>query len=390
MITNENIVCLSTQDWDDVWTRKQRFMQRFAKQGNRVLYIEAQSSLVSLGILKKDWKRIFHWLKGPRKIDDNLYIVTLPLVLPFFQMFIFISKINNWFISIFLKYQLKKLNFRSFIFLTYAPFSDGLVKRLGEKFAIYDCVDEFSDSKGLVRTKVIKQLEEKVLKKVKFVIVTHKNLFESKKKWNKNIYLISNGADIDHFKKTCLPETAIASDMIKIPKPIIGFLGVIQYWIDLDLIRHLALSKPDWSIVLIGPVARLAEVKKIKNIPNIYLLGRKPYTVLPSYVKAFDVCINPYVLNETAENCSPLKLYDYLASGKPVVSVDMPEAREFEDFIEIGLNYENFVKKINKILEQLPENSEKINARMEAVKMHSWEHRFSDFEKTIESYLQNN
>lgn len=383
MIINQNIICISTQDWNSLWTRKQRFMQRFAKQGNRVLYIEAQASIISLGIYKNDWRRIFRWLKGPRKIDENLCIATLPLILPFFQMSIFINKINNWFILQLLKCWLKKLNFKDFVLLTYTPYSDSLVKKLGEKFTIYECVDEFSDSKGLVRPKVVKQLEKRLLKKVDLVIVTHQNLLNSKKLFNKNIHLIPNGAEVEHFRKVSLPETPIASEMTKIPKPIIGFLGAIQYWIDLDLIRHIALSKHDWSIVLIGPVGRLAKIEKIKNLPNVYLLGEKPYAILPSYVKAFDVCINPYILNKTAENCSPLKLYEYLATGRPVVSVDMPEVRKFDGLVEIGINYGDFVEKINTVLEQLPENSARISSRTETTKEHSWDCRFSELERIL-------
>ena len=387
MIRNRDILCISTQDWDDLWTRKHRFMQRFARQGNKVLYIEAPASMVSLNIIKNDPRRIFRWVKGPREIEDNLYVGTLPLLLPFFQMSTFINNINNLIIALLLKYWIRRLNFRNFILWTYTPFSDNIAKRMSEIFTIYECVDEFSDSKGLVKPNVVKKMEERLLKKADLVIVTHKNLFQSKKDLAKNIYLISNAADIEHFKKAYFSDTPKTSEMNDIPRPIIGFLGTVQYWIDLDLIKYLAISKPEWSIVLIGPIGRLAKIEKIKHIPNIHLLGRKNYLSLPFYIKAWDVCINPYVLDKTAENCSPLKLYEYLATGKPVVSVDMPEARKFDGLIKIGLDYRDFLEKIETILNQLPESPDTIEARIKAIEGHSWESRFQELEKALEPHL---
>ena len=388
MIRNQNIICISTQDWNSLWTRKQRFMRKFSRQDNKVLYIESQPSFISLGIIKSDWKRFFRWLGGPQKRETNLYVGTLPLVLPFFQMFPIVNKINNWVILKILRHWQKRLRINNPILWTYTPYSGYFIGKLGEKLAVYDCVDEFSVVKGLVKGKTIKRLEEELIKKVNLVIVTHKNLLQSKKTLTKNIYLISNAADIDHFKKTFFPGTPVALEIKSIPKPIIGFLGSIQYWIDLDLIRFIAKARPDWSIVLVGPIGRLAKIDKIKNLKNVYLLGRRKYQNLPSYLKAFDVCINPYKIDEVAENCSPLKLYEYLASGKPIVSVDMPEARKFEELIEIGQNYSDFLKKIQKVLNHFPESSVGIEARTKEAKKNSWDSRFLELEKILENYFK--
>jgi len=387
MLTNKDIFCISTQDWNGLWTRKHRFMLKLSKQGNRVFYIESQASLISINIIKNDWKRIFRWLKGPRKISENLWVATLPLVLPCFQMYSIVNLINNWFLKILFKFWLKKLNFKDLIFWTYTPFSYTFVGNLGDNFAIYECVDEFSDSKGLVNPKVIKLLEKKLLEKVDLVIVTHNNLLESKKLINNNIHLIPNGAEVEHFRKTFLKETLISPEMLKMPKPIIGFLGAVQYWIDFDLIKFLALKRPEWSLVLLGPVGRLAKIEKIINIPNVYLLGGKNYYSLPSYVKAWDVCINPYIINKTSDNCSPLKLYEYMASGKPIVSVDMPEARKFSNVIAIGTSYEDFFNKVELIVKGLPESRDRIESRIKIAEKHSWDCRFQELERVLGLYI---
>jgi glycosyltransferase involved in cell wall biosynthesis len=363
-------------------------MKMFAREGNKVLYVEAQSSILSFNAITSDWGRVFRWLKGPRHVEKNLYVATLPLVLPFFQMSVVINQINNWFILKILLHWIKKLNFHNPILWTYNPYNESLVGKLGEKLSIYGCVDELSASKGLVRSQVVSYLEKRLIKKVDIVIVTHENLYKSKKALAKGIYLIPNGADIEHFSSATLPTTPIASEMKDIPKPIIGYLGTIQYWIDLELVRYLAVSRPKWSIVLIGPVGRLAKIGKIKDVPNVYLLGRKDYATLPSYLKACDICMNPYVIDGIAKNCSPLKLYEYLATGKPIVSVDMPEARRFEAIVEIADDYEDFLKKTEKIFNSLPEDIAKKEARIKAVERDSWEARFLELNRILAIYLE--
>ena len=387
MITGHDFVCLSSQDWGDLWTRKQRFMRRFAREGNRVLYVEAQASLASIGLMRADWKRGFRCLEGPRRVEENLYVATLPLVFPCFQMSIGINTLNNGLLLPLLRHWIKRLGFHRPILWTYNPYSESLIGKLGERFAIYECVDELSAAKGLVRSTVVKELERRLLRRVDLVIVTHENLYRTKKPLAGEIHLIPNGAEVEHFQKASVPDTPIAPEMKSIPHPIVGFLGSIQYWIDIDLLKFLALARPNWSIVLIGPVGRLAEIKQIQHLPNVYLLGRKPYDYLPSYLKAFDVCLNPYVLDETAMNCSPLKLYEYLATGKPIVSVDMPEARKFDGLISIGKSYEELLKHLDEIVAGAAEADEMANSRIQAAQGHSWDNRFSELERVIGKWV---
>jgi glycosyltransferase involved in cell wall biosynthesis len=167
----------------------------------------------------------------------------------------------------------------------------------------------------------------------------------------------------------------------------VGFLGSVQYWIDFDLIRFLALARPAWSFVLIGPRGRLARVEKIARLPNVHLLGARAYETLPSYLSGFDVCLNPYVLDEVARHCSPLKLYEYLASGKPVVSVDMPEARKFAEVIAIGGGYDEILRRLDAALARPDGDPAARRARLRAAAPHSWDRRFRDLEAALEPHL---
>jgi glycosyltransferase involved in cell wall biosynthesis len=385
MLSGHDIVCISTQDWDDLWTRKQRFMSQFAKQGNKVLYVERQMHLAgAVKRIKTQWRRSFKWLNGPRMIAQNLYVYTLPLVLPFYQMAYWINGINHYIIISLLKRQMASLGLRNPILWTYAPFSDRLIGKLGEKLVVYECVDEFSASKGLVRANVIKAMESCLIKKSDLIIVTAQSLLDSKRHLSNYIHLVPNAAEVDHFKKVLSGDTVLSHEMAQIKPPIIGFLGSISYWIDIDLIHYIAVSRPDWSVVMIGPVR--TDISKITALPNVYILGRKDYNEVPGYVKGFDVCINPYIMDGVAEGCSPLKLYEYLATGKPIVSVDMPEARKFSSIITIARSYEEFLTGLDS---SFKENGKYAKERIAESEKHSWDNRFQRVQFIVEEALKN-
>jgi len=383
MLSGHDIVCISTQDWDDLWTRKQRFMFQLAQQDNRVLYIEQQMHLAGyVKRLRSEWRRIGRSLKGIRKMGDNLYVYALPLVLPFFQMSTSIGDINHWLIVPVLKKQLSSLEFRDPILWLYTHYSDRLVGKFGEKIVVYELVDETLAFKGLVKSEVNQFLENRLIRKSDVLIVTAQSLFDSRKKLIENIYLVPNGAEVEHFRKAMSEDTPVSEEIAEIKRPIVGFLGSISYWLDIPLIRHIALSHTEWSIVMIGPVR--ANVSKIAPLPNVHLLGRKDYQELPRYLKAFDVCINPYILDGVAEGCSPLKLYEYLATGKPIVSVDMPEARKFDGLVRIARSTEEFVLHIESALQ---EDKSLIRERIKESEKHSWDERFRQVESIVEKTL---
>jgi glycosyltransferase involved in cell wall biosynthesis len=378
------IVCLSTQDWNDVWTRKQRFMQRLAAQGNRVLYVETQLSFASIGRLRGDKGRPLRWLAGPRQVEPNLYIATLPLVLPGFQMWPAVNAVNNFGVRLLLRRWIRTLGFNSPILWTYNPYSENLVGTLGERFAIYECVDELTASRGLVRSDVVRAQEQRLLAKVRAAIVTHENLYESKRGSVREIHLIPNGAEIEHLRRVVDdPSLTVPDDIARLPHPVIGFLGSVMYWLDFDLLRALALARPEWSFAFVGPVGRLADIDKIR-LPNVHLLGRKPYEDVPAYVKGFDVCLNPYLMDETAKNCSPLKLYEYLASGRPVVSTDMPEARKFQEVVGIGQTPAEILDHLEAALRPDASAPDAVARRLAVALPHSWDQRFASAERVLE------
>src|SRR6266571_4283945 len=155
VLTGKDIVCLSTQDWNGLWTRKQRFMKMFAEAGNRILYIETPVHLLGLDFLPNDPRRFFRFLEGPRLMQERLYVATLPILLPMFQMSSLINEANQTLIGMTLRHWLKKLRFERPLLWIYTPFSARLIDLIHNSGAVYECVDEFRAARGLVRSSVI-------------------------------------------------------------------------------------------------------------------------------------------------------------------------------------------------------------------------------------------
>jgi len=382
-----DIVCLSTQDWNGLWTRKQRFMKMFAEHGNRVLYIETPVHLLGVDVLPGDPARFFRFLRGPRNVQPDLYVGTLPILLPMFQMFHWVNAVNQAAIARILRKWIRRLGFQNPWLWIYTPSSAAIVDRVPNAGAVYECVDEFRAAKGLIRSSVVGAMEDALLRKVRLTVVTHENLLPHRAALSPRAVCIPNGADVAHFRKAAEGGLATPSDMAAIPTPRFGFVGHVHYWIDLKLIRFLAEKRPEWSFVLIGTTSPLAQIQGVKNLKNVHLLGRKPHAEVPAYVKAMDCCLNPYISGQLADHVSPLKLYEYLAAGKPVVSTEMPEARKFADMVRVAGSYEGFLAECEAVLASLPESREIIQHRLDVAAEHSWEKRFQALQEVLSREL---
>jgi glycosyltransferase involved in cell wall biosynthesis len=375
-VTGQDFIILSTQDWDALPTRKHRFARRFAEGGNRVLYVEQQMHWAGwLADVRNQFSRAWRWLQGPREVAPDLWVFTLPIVLPFFQMWEPINRINNFSLLPFLRAQMRRLGFREPILWSYAPHAADFVGKLGERAAVYECVDDFTASRGLVSPQVIGRMERRLIKAVDLLIVTHPALYESKREGARRVVLVPNGVEAAHFAQAADPATPVAEAFADLKPPVIGYLGGIDYWIDTPLLARIAREHPGWTVALVGPPALLANLAPLHGLPNVVMTGRVPYAEVPRYVRAFDVCVNPYILDGVAEHCSPLKLYEYIATGKPVVSVDMPEARRFEGLIAIAHDADEFVT----LVEQAVASPDSLAGRRIAeAQKHTWQKRFED------------
>jgi len=380
-LENENIICISSVDWDPIWTRKQQVMSRLPKS-NKILYVEPPITLLSPFKDRAAWSKWSAWFKGIRKLNDNIYLYSPPIILPFGNKYRFINRLNQWWISVFLGMAISKLNLSNPILWTYMPNTADLLDFVGHrKLLVYDCVDEHSEYTGIIDKSVMTAMEIDLMGKCDIVFVTAEGLYRAKKDYAQTIYFLPNAANIQHFMKAQDPDTPVPEDIATIPGPIVGFVGVIQDWIDLDLIKETAAAHPEWSVVMVGPVGVGIDVSALKALPNIYFLGRKDLRDLPGYIKAFNVCINPFKINELTDKVSPLKFYEYLASGKPIVSVKMPGVNNFSDVVEIADNAIEFIGGLERSINE--DSPQKIQARLQRAEENSWEKRVEFMEAKL-------
>lgn len=339
------IICISNVSWDvPLWTNSQEVMSRLSEK-HRVLFVENQRSIFAFIKNPSIIKRL---VKPLRKIGENLLIYYPASGLPFSGKFYWINYINKFIQRFFLRRVINKYDLFNAILWIYLPSGSLLIDKLEERLVCYDCIDEYSAYPG-VNKKVYLRLEENILDKADLVFTSSRILFSEKQKRNPNTYYTPNPCDFSLFVEANREDLNIPIDIKDLSRPIIGFFGEINYKIDIQLIKHVAISKPSWSIVLIGPVVGIS-ISELKRMNNISFLGYKQKNKLPFYLKFFDVCIIPYVLNDYTKRISPLKIYEYFASGKPVVSTNIPECRNFEGLIRIAKDKNEFIYQIERAL----------------------------------------
>ena len=349
---NEDIICISSIDWDFIWQGHQEIMSNLADEGNRVLFIENTGvrppTFQDLPRLKKRIHNWFHSVKGIRQIKENLYVYS-PIILPFPYSRI-ARLINRHFLVSSLKRWIKSISFSNPIIWTFLP--TGLVldiiDAIDSKIVIYYCIDNFSASSPVA--KKIRKTERRLLERADLVFVTAKNLYDWCSQYNKNVHTFPFGVNMDIYEKARGKEVSPPKDMAQVKRPIIGYVGGIHKWIDFDLVKFLARTNSDKSFIFVGPLQR--DVSDLRGFSNIHFLGHKPYEELPNYVSNFDVCMIPYLITEYTKNVYPTKLNEYLSLGKAVISTKLPEIDAFNkrngDLVFIGDTKDAFSSLINK------------------------------------------
>jgi glycosyltransferase involved in cell wall biosynthesis len=342
-------------------------MSRLSKK-YKVLFVENQRSIFAFF---KDPAVLKRQIRPLRKKGENLLVYYPAPGLPFAHKFYWPNCVNNFILKYFLRQVIKKYRFLNSILWIYSPKGAFLINKLDERFICFDCVDEYSAYPGVNR-KVYGRLEKKILEKANIVFTTSRILFLEKQKKNPNTFYTPNPADFSLFLKANEEKVDHPLDIKDIPKPIIGFFGELNYKIDLQLIEYTASSNPNWSIVLVGPIVGI-NLSNLKKLNNIYFLGYKQKKHLPDYLRVFSVCIIPYVLTDYTKRISPLKIYEYFASGKQVVSTDIPECREFGRLIRISKDKNEFVSHIDQALKEDDKNI--AEERIELAKQNTWENK---------------
>jgi glycosyltransferase involved in cell wall biosynthesis len=375
-IRDQNIVCLASQDFDDLWTRKQRWMTRLAET-NRVFWVDLQ--LHAATYLRQFGSSRRRSPGTVRHIGKRMWVYTPPVTIPGYQMSVNLCRVHNAILHRALRTQLHRYGFTRNILWLYTPYNAFQIGRLNDTFRVYECVDDFSSARGLIRSEVVEHLESATIRRSDAIIVTSDTLRRKFKNNAPRLLVSPNAADFDHFRRAGDENLPVPDELRDINGPVIGFLGSVAYWVDIDLITVLARARPEWTFVLVGPVRTPLGV--LAGLPNVRIIGRRPYESLPGYLKRFDVCLNPYKPDAVAAGASPLKLYEYLATGKPVVSSDMPEARRFPTVVMVAGTPAEMMICIDRALRE--DRPERRACQLQIAAKNSWTVRFAEVEDWI-------
>ncbi len=387
MLKNEDIICISSIDWDFIWQGHQEIMTRFARNGNRILFIENTGARVpGFRDLKRIKNRIANWRKGIygiRKIENDLYVYS-PLILPF--PYLKIARfINKRIIFSVLFRWLKAVGFREPVFWVFLPtgLSLDLINAIEPKVVVYYCIDSFqASSKDAGK---IKKTELQMIKKSDLVFATSEELLSYCKRHNKRAHYFPFAVNIENFQRVLNEKNTTPSDMKNMKRPIAGYVGGVHKWIDFELIKNAAVKNRNISFVFCGPIQ--TDVAGAGALPNVFFLGQKGPNELPSYVKEFDLALIPYRITEYTRNVYPTKLNEYLSLGKTVISTNLPEINKFNkengNIVKIAENNDDFAGYVAESAGKPADAGDKTLAMQIAAK-NSWAKRIERMSSLIE------
>ncbi|MDE3088988.1 MAG: glycosyltransferase [Chloroflexota bacterium] len=381
---DETILMLANAEWD--WSNRvncHHLAARLARE-NRVLFVDTVGGRTPA---PREFKKIARRLRriagGVRKIDDGLTVLS-PFVVPIYGRES-IRRLNTALLAWQIRRALPK-NSKPILWI-FLPALVGLVDQFGAKLVIYHCIDEHAANPN-VPAQQVRESEERLLKRADAVFASSSTLYDAKRAFNAHTFYLPNVADAEFFAPARDGSATIPTELRNVPHPIAGFIGNISaYKIDLDLLGAVARQKPEWSFVLIGPVGRgdpSTDVSRLRALPNVYLLGERAYAELPRYVCAFDVCLIPFNRNESTRGSLPMKFFEYLAAGKPVVATDLPTLGEFRDLFYPAQDADEFCIALQAAL---TEDTTRAFARIELSKKYSWDARMKEIDQIVGDLL---
>ena len=298
-----DLICFSHLRWDFVYQRPQHLLTRFSK-----------------------FYRVFYWEEPVFGFEDDHYQIRkianadVWVVVPHLRSGMEQEEIISQ-QRVLLDNMMQENDFEGFIAWYYSPMSLLFSDHLRPLVTIYDCMDELSAFK--FAPVMLKQQELLLLSKADIVFTGGHNLYQSKKNQHTNIHPFPSSIDKEHFY-TARSSANVPEDQKKIPHPQIGFYGVIDERINIELISQLATTRPDWQIILIGPIVKI-DPATLPQADNIHYLGGKSYHELPAYLGGWDIAFMPFALNESTEFISPTKTPEFLAGGRRVISTSITD-----------------------------------------------------------------
>jgi GT2 family glycosyltransferase/glycosyltransferase involved in cell wall biosynthesis len=329
-----DVICFSIVDWEFRYQRPQQIMSQFAAHGHRVFYISTsrfRSPGYPTGV-------------SARLIKDNVYEVQLAAPQAVDVYGGAIGGANHGPLVDSLAELRDAYGISSAVAYVMIASWSKIALEAGQRWdwpVVYDCMDEWESFPG-VKPELV-DAEADLVRNCTLLVVTAKRLYDKWKSTGPPIVLARNGVDYEFYASRCRPNGLLAGAT----HPIIGYCGAIADWFDVDLVCHAARERPQYTFVLLGGVFDV-DVSSLEALPNVSLLGQQPYATMPQYVYHFNACLIPFKINKTTEATDPVKLYEYLSAGKPVVASALPELEPYSDLVYLAGTREAFVTALDR------------------------------------------
>lgn len=262
------------------------------------------------------------------------------------------------------------------------PHPGFLAGELDEELVVYYCIDDYAAHPG-VDQQAITAADLLLSRRADLVFVAPPTLVAAKSAENSSTIFSPHGVDFDLFSQASNEATIVPESAARLRRPVIGYFGSMADWIDVDLLAHLGRERPDWTFLIVGHVS--TDITSLTELPNFVFVGAQPYETLPGWAKAFDVAVMPYRQNRQVRNANPLKLREYLATGKPVVSVPTAEVERFGSHVTVAATPDDFLAAVECALRE--NSAERSVARMQAVSAMSWDSRVAEVLKEVSAAL---
>jgi glycosyltransferase involved in cell wall biosynthesis len=336
-----DITLLATADWDHpFWTNKQHVAESLAALGHRVLYIDSLGlrlpTLASRDRLRL-LRRLQRCLRGPRQVRPGLWVLTPPQIPSQGQAWL--DRCNRGLLAASLLLARWQLRFRPDVLWTYNPRTSRLLALRCFARSLYHCVDAIDAQPGMNGPQ-LRRDEQHLCQRVDLVVTTTPLLEQRCRASARRCVLFPNAVDVEHFARARQPDVQIPADLAAIPEPRLLFVGALAaYKQDFGLLAAVARAHPDWSIVLIGAVGEgdpSTSVSVLEGCASIHLLGPRPYAQLPAYLKGAAVGLIPALLNDYTRAMFPMKFFEYLAAGLPVVATPLPALKPYGAFVDVA------------------------------------------------------
>lgn len=388
-----SIVCLSQSSWDaELPTNRQQIMRRAAERGHRVLFVDTGPFLGRriVDVLRRRLPpaALLDMIR-PLERSGNVATLTAINLFPWGHRYRLTNRLNTWLNAVIVRRVGRDLP-GPIVLWVYDPCCSSMIGACGEALAAYDCVDDYpSLSFYDAREKALARFgDREAAARSAVVFTTTSALFERHGHSNSSVHLVGNVGDFDHFE-SAVDRSSAADDVRDLRRPVIGFGGRFMTGkIDFSLLEATARTHPDWTLLLIGPADETAqqELGRLTRMENVHWLGHRPYDVLPRYVAAFDVGVCPYQWNDWMRGGFPLKVYEYLAAGKPIVASGNPDLAGMEPDVVLAHGPGEFVQAIEQATLRITDAD--VDRRRRLAALNTWDSRTQRLLQLVSEQLE--